>query len=534
MIKVIVCENYDEISKKAAKLVANQINKKPDSILGLATGSTPVGMYKELIKMNKAKELDFSKVSTYNLDEYYPIKRSDEQSYYYFMNENLFSHINIDMKNTHIPDGETDNPKAECEKYEKMLEESGGVDLQILGIGQNGHIGFNEPDVRLNTNTHLTALTEDTKMANSRFFEKPEDVPTSAITMGIATIMKAKKIILLASGENKYDAVSRLLNNDIDTESPATMLKLHPDVTLICDEEAYTKLSLGVDIGGTSIKFGVIDGKKIVYKNEVPTLHTDSEEKLTDYIAEECKKILEKFRIAKIGVGVPGFIRNKRVTSVNLPFKNTELADILSKKINIEVNVENDANCAALGEAYMGEGENYENVIMITIGTGIGGGIIIGGKIYHGRGDAGEIGHLIIERNGKDCPCGQKGCFEQYASATALSEEAKKAALLDENSLLYKFYKENSDVMNGKVFFKALYGGCETAKKVYDEYLGSLACGIKSLINIFSPDIIIISGGISKEGDALLNPLIEKVGSDVPIKISSLQSDAGIVGAAAI
>jgi len=241
MIKVIVCENYEEMSKKSAEMILNQVNQKPDSILGLATGSTPVGMYKELIEMNKSGKLDFSKVSTFNLDEYYPIKHTDDQSYYYFMNDNLFSHINIDPAKTNIPNGEAEDAEAECERYEKIIEESAGVDIQILGIGQNGHIGFNEPDEKLNTKTHLTGLTEDTIEANSRFFESIEDVPTAAITMGIETIMKAKKIILLASGKNKLDAVSKLMNNDIDTSCPATMLKLHPDVTLICDKEAYSK-----------------------------------------------------------------------------------------------------------------------------------------------------------------------------------------------------------------------------------------------------------------------------------------------------
>ena len=241
MIKVIVCENYDEISKEAAAIVANQINEKADSILGLATGSTPVGTYKELIEMNKSGKLDFSKVKTFNLDEYYPIKRDDDQSYYYFMNDNLFSHVNIDLANTDIPNGEAADADAECERYEKAIAESAGVDLQILGIGQNGHIGFNEPDDKLWTKTHLTGLTESTIAANSRFFESMDDVPKAALTMGIETIMKSRKIIILASGESKLDAVSKLTDEFIDTSCPATMLKLHPDVTLICDKAAFGK-----------------------------------------------------------------------------------------------------------------------------------------------------------------------------------------------------------------------------------------------------------------------------------------------------
>ncbi len=238
-MRIILCENYEEMSAKAANIFAAQLTLKPDSVLGLATGSTPVGMYKKLIEKNKAGEIDFSNVRTFNLDEYYPIKRDNSQSYFTFMNENLFSHINIDIKNTHVPNGETDNPEEECKNYEKMLNEVGGVDLQVLGIGQNGHIAFNEPDDALFSYTHITDLTKNTIEANSRFFESEKDVPTQAITMGMASIMSAKKIILLANGANKKDAVKELLNDKITTSVPATLLKLHPDVVLICDKDAY-------------------------------------------------------------------------------------------------------------------------------------------------------------------------------------------------------------------------------------------------------------------------------------------------------
>lgn len=228
------------MSKRAAKLVAAQVLLNPQSVLGLSTGSTPVGMYNELISMYRAGELDFSQVKTFNLDEYYPIKRDNEQSYFKFMYKNLFSEINIDLYNTHFPDGETDNPVSECENYEKLIAQSGGIDLQILGIGQNGHIGFNEPDVNLNPYTHLTNLTENTIRANSRFFEVYDEVPRKALTMGIATILGAKKIILLASGLNKSRVVSELIKDGINTSVPATMLKAHPDAILICDRDAYS------------------------------------------------------------------------------------------------------------------------------------------------------------------------------------------------------------------------------------------------------------------------------------------------------
>ncbi len=238
-MRIVVCENYDEMSKKAADIVAAQMKEKPDSILGLATGSTPLGLYNELIKMNKAGEIDFSKISSFNLDEYYPIKRTNDQSYYYFMNENLFSKVNIDTNNTFVPNGEVDDPAKECADYDKMIDESAGVDIQILGIGQNGHIAFNEPDTVLNANTHLTSLTQNTIEANARFFSDVSEVPTSALTMGMASIMKARKIILLASGASKKDAVARLRTSDITTQNPATLLKLHPDVVILCDKEAY-------------------------------------------------------------------------------------------------------------------------------------------------------------------------------------------------------------------------------------------------------------------------------------------------------
>lgn len=241
-MRVILCDNYDKVSEEAAKIIESQIVLKPDCVLGLATGSTPVGMYKILADKYKAGDLDFSKVRTFNLDEYYPISRKNNQSYYYFMNENLFDYVNVPKENIHIPNGEVENPEKECEEYESLIEENGGIDLQILGIGQNGHIGFNEPDVNLESKTHVTSLTESTIKANSRFFESVDEVPTKAITMGIATILKSRKIILMACGEEKSDALAELLTDDIKTDNPATMLKVHPDVVIICDKAAYSKV----------------------------------------------------------------------------------------------------------------------------------------------------------------------------------------------------------------------------------------------------------------------------------------------------
>ena len=241
-MKIIVCENYDEMSLKGAEIVKEQVNSKPDCILGLATGSTPVGLYTCLAEMNKKGDVDFSKVTSFNLDEYYPISPENDQSYRYFMNENLFSKINIDITKTHVPNGMAEDPEKACKEYDESILAAGGIDLQILGIGQNGHIAFNEPADELYEGTHLTGLTESTIKANARFFEKEEDVPTKAVTMGIASIMRAKKIIILANGPAKQEIVEKLINGGITTSIPASILKVHPDVTLICDRAACPNL----------------------------------------------------------------------------------------------------------------------------------------------------------------------------------------------------------------------------------------------------------------------------------------------------
>lgn len=238
-MKIVLCENYDEMSLKAAEVIKEQVNSKPDCILGLATGSTPVGMYNCLAEMNKKGDVDFSKVTSFNLDEYYPISPENDQSYRYFMNENLFSKINIDITKTHVPNGMAENPEKECKEYDENIIKAGGIDLQVLGIGQNGHIAFNEPSDELIEGTHITGLTESTIKANARFFESEKDVPTKAVTMGMASIMRAKKIIILANGASKRDVVTKLLNGGITTNIPASLLKVHPDVTLFCDRDAY-------------------------------------------------------------------------------------------------------------------------------------------------------------------------------------------------------------------------------------------------------------------------------------------------------
>lgn len=238
-MKIIVCKNYAEMSAESAKIVAEQIKNKPNSVLGLATGSTPEGMYACLAAMHRDEKLDFSRVTSVNLDEYYPISPDNAQSYRYFMNFNLFDKVNIDKSNTYVPDGTTDDPEKFCVDYEKLIEDLGGIDLQVLGIGRNAHIGFNEPGDILYPDTHLTELTPSTIEANSRFFASVDDVPKHALTMGMASILRAKKIIVLASGSEKHSAVLKLLGNTLETKYPATMLALHNDVTLVCDNAAY-------------------------------------------------------------------------------------------------------------------------------------------------------------------------------------------------------------------------------------------------------------------------------------------------------
>ncbi len=241
-MKFNVLPSYEDISTYAAELVKQVVEEKNDAILGLATGSSPIGLYKELIKLNKEGEIDFKNVITVNLDEYIGLAGDHHQSYRYFMNDNLFNHVNIDKKNTYVPDGVAKDLNESAKKYEELVKSLGTIDVQILGIGANGHIGFNEPADELVLSTHVTDLTAETIKANARFFETEKDVPTEAITMGLGLIMQAKKIILIASGENKAEAIKALSDDMISTRIPATLLKFHPDVTILLDKEAASLL----------------------------------------------------------------------------------------------------------------------------------------------------------------------------------------------------------------------------------------------------------------------------------------------------
>lgn len=242
-MKVYKVKDYEEMSEKGAQILAAQITLKPESFLGLATGSTPLGIYKRLTGWNQRGVLDFSMVKTANLDEYKGIEKEDEQSYYYYMNENLFSKINIQMENTMIPDGSREDSEEVCAEYERQIEKNGSIDIQLLGIGRNGHIGFNEPADSFADVCHCVDLASSTIEANQRFFEKEEDVPKQAYTMGIGTIMKAKKILLVASGKDKAKALKELIEGEVTPKIPATILRFHPDVTVIADEAALSEVS---------------------------------------------------------------------------------------------------------------------------------------------------------------------------------------------------------------------------------------------------------------------------------------------------
>ena len=239
-MNIIKAKDYKDMSRKGVNIISAQIIMKPDCVLGLATGSTPLGTYAQLINWYQKGDLDFSRVSSVNLDEYRGLPKENDQSYHYFMQHNFFEHINIRPDHTFVPDGmEADSEKA-CLAHEEVIRTLGGVNLQLLGLGNNGHIGFNEPGAAFEKETHLVDLTESTIQANSRFFEKPEDVPTQAYTMGIKTIMQAKKILVVVNGIGKADIVAKAFWGPVTPQVPASILQMHPDVTLVADEEALS------------------------------------------------------------------------------------------------------------------------------------------------------------------------------------------------------------------------------------------------------------------------------------------------------
>lgn len=232
-MKFITVESYEKMSRSAANIISAQVIIKPDCVLGLATGSSPLGTYRQLVEWYRKGDIDFSGVTTVNLDEYIGLNGQNPQSYRYFMNQNLFSQVNIPLKNTFVPNGCAPNPADECEAYDRKIERLGGIDLQLLGIGLDGHIGFNEPDDYFVKNTHVVDLHESTVAANARFFKTKAEVPRQAITMGMISIMQAKKILLIASGPEKSEILNQAFYGPITPKIPASILQLHPDITVI-------------------------------------------------------------------------------------------------------------------------------------------------------------------------------------------------------------------------------------------------------------------------------------------------------------
>jgi glucosamine-6-phosphate deaminase len=243
-MEIIISKTYEDLSKAAARAVARLLNSKPNAVLGLPTGSTPVGVYKELARMHTNEGLDFSRVTTFNMDEYVGLRKDHPQSYHYFMHENLFKHINIPPQNIYIPSGTTDNSAAFCAWYEQRIKECGGIDMQLAGVGSDGHIAFNEPSSSLGSRTRIKTLARSTIQDNARFFEKAEDVPIYGITMGVGTILEARKILFLANGANKADAVAKAIEGPVTSMITASALQLHPDVTAYLDSEAAGKLEM--------------------------------------------------------------------------------------------------------------------------------------------------------------------------------------------------------------------------------------------------------------------------------------------------
>ena len=248
-MRIYLEKDYAAMSRRAANIIAAEIHKNPACVLGLATGSTPIGTYQQLIEMYKAGDISFKEVTTVNLDEYKGLSGDHDQSYRYFMNDNLFNHVDIDKDFTFVPNGLAEDAAAECAEYDEIVEALGFADLQLLGIGHNGHIGFNEPDTCFTKATHVVDLTDSTIDANTRFFANRDEVPRQALTMGMGCIMNAARVLLIASGAGKADAVYNTVCGPIDPQCPATILQLHPDVVIVGDEAALSKLiAAGVEV----------------------------------------------------------------------------------------------------------------------------------------------------------------------------------------------------------------------------------------------------------------------------------------------
>lgn len=292
-------------------------------------------------------------------------------------------------------------------------------------------------------------------------------------------------------------------------------------------------LVMGIDLGGTNLKIGVVNNRnEIIYSETVPTENT-SAQSLIDQIISKCKEIVKDYPVVQIGMAIPGAVYGDYVDTTNLPLKNINIYEIVQPHFDIPIKFENDANCATIGECEAGIGKTVNNFLMITLGTGIGGGIIINKKLYKGRNEAGEFGRMSIDFKGEEHEDGRCGVWEKYASTSALICMAEEAAKDAPDSVLNELYSKNN-TLNGKQFFEAIDRNCSAALKVFDTYLNYLSVGIRNLIDLFDPDMIILAGGITNVGDKLLSPFLDKYKFNVPIKISDLKNDAGIIGAARI
>ena len=250
-MRIYLSEDYKAMSRRAANIISAQVITKPDSVLGLATGGTPVGAYQQLVEWYKKGDLSFAEIKTVNLDEYLGLSPHPEQSYRYFMQVNLFDHIDIKPENTHVLNGLAKDPQAECAAYNQLIRDLGGIDLQLLGMGHNGHIAFNEPGDDFGLETHVVTLTDRTIDANTRFFESRDEVPRHALSMGIKNIMQARRILIVVSGEEKAETVCKAFAGPVTKDVPASVLQLHPDVTLVGDRAALSKLvEAGVPVCG--------------------------------------------------------------------------------------------------------------------------------------------------------------------------------------------------------------------------------------------------------------------------------------------
>ena len=241
-MRIIKAKDYSDMSRKAANILSAQIIMKPNAVLGLATGGTPVGIYEQLIDWYNKGDLDFSEITTINLDEYCGLSRDHKQSYWHFMQEHLFNHVNVPCDHIHIPDGADPDANRACRHYDEIIRKAGGIDLQLLGLGQDGHIGFNEPGTAFELETHCVALTESTVRANARFFESVDEVPGKAYTMGIKSIMQARKVLIAVSGQQKAEIVKKAFQGPVTPEVPASILQMHPDLSLVGDQDALSLL----------------------------------------------------------------------------------------------------------------------------------------------------------------------------------------------------------------------------------------------------------------------------------------------------